>query len=115
MRPDTPQRYEYITVEQVKGNIGNFLLVRPWTQFFDLKGRKEIPLSYAENVIMRDCNCRCEVWFNVEREDTQYLLSGIHMQNLQIETTERNGLTEENRCVLTVENVFVNGEEILNN
>lgn len=38
MRPDTPQNYEYITVEDVKGSAQNFLFVRPWTQFFDMKG-----------------------------------------------------------------------------
>ena len=114
MRPDTPQRYEYITVEEVTGKIDNFFLVRPWTQFFDLKDRKEIPLSYAENVIMRDCNCLCDMWFNVERADEQYLLSGIRMENLQIQAMVRNGLTEENRCGVAVKNVFVNGEKILN-
>ena len=34
MRPDTPQHYEYVTVENIKGTTGSFLVVRPWTQFF---------------------------------------------------------------------------------
>ena len=39
MRPDTPQQYEYVTVEDIEGNAKNFILVAPWTQFYDLKGR----------------------------------------------------------------------------
>ena len=38
LRPDTPQHYEYITIEDVQGReIKNFLNVNPWTQFFDLR------------------------------------------------------------------------------
>ena len=33
MRPDTPQHYEYVRVEDFTGNCRNCLLVRPWTQF----------------------------------------------------------------------------------
>lgn len=40
MRPDTPQHYEYITLENIEGNITNFININPWTQFFDLKDRK---------------------------------------------------------------------------
>lgn len=42
MRPDTPQHYEYILVENIKGNANRMLNVSPWTQFFDLKGEKDI-------------------------------------------------------------------------
>ena len=34
MRPDTPQHYEYVTIENVEGNCGSFLVIRPWTQIF---------------------------------------------------------------------------------
>ena len=38
LRPDTPSRYEYITVEKVEGNIlGSFININPWTQFLTLK------------------------------------------------------------------------------
>jgi polygalacturonase len=35
MRPDTPQRYEYITVENIKGQAHSMIFVKPWRQFFD--------------------------------------------------------------------------------
>ena len=40
MRPDTPQNYEYILIEDITGSTGKVLSIRPWTQFFDLKGEK---------------------------------------------------------------------------
>ena len=54
MRPDTPQHYEYISVEDIKGKIDSFININPWTQFYDLKDRKDIPLSYADNVVIKN-------------------------------------------------------------
>ena len=33
MRPDTPQHYEYISVEDMEGKIDSFININPWTQF----------------------------------------------------------------------------------
>lgn len=83
MRPDTPQNYEYIRVEGITGNAKSFLYIKPWTQFFDLKGRKDIPLSYGSHVTMQDIDFECDVFFNVEASD-QYLLSDFLFKNLRI-------------------------------
>lgn len=56
MRPDTPQRYEYVTVEDVVGDVNYFLYIHPWTQFYDLKDREDIPRSYADHITLRRCN-----------------------------------------------------------
>lgn len=61
MRPDTPQHYEYITVEDIEGKIESFINIHPWAQFFDLKDRKDVPLSYADNITMRNCKCVCVI------------------------------------------------------
>ena len=106
MRPDTPQHYEYITVEQIKGKITNFINVNPWTQFYDLKDRKEIPLSYADHVTMRDCECECNIYFNVSPKEDQYLLSDFTLENLKI-TTKRPGFAHEVIKDVKVENVNV--------
>lgn len=55
MRPDTPQRYEHILIDGIKGEAKYFFYVRPWTQFFDLKGREDIPMSYGEHITVRNC------------------------------------------------------------
>lgn len=52
MRPDTPQHYEYVTVENFTGHCKNFLLVRPWTQFFKPEQRDDMPLSQCNNIVI---------------------------------------------------------------
>ena len=84
MRPDTPQNYEYITVEAVEGNARAFLYVRPWTQFFDLKGRPDKPMSYSSHITMRDIRLDCDRFFDVVRAEEQYRLSDFRFENLQI-------------------------------
>ena len=46
MRPDTPQQYEKESVENMTGRCGSFLVVRPWTQFFNPVERADMPASY---------------------------------------------------------------------
>ena len=82
MRPDTPQRYEDITIERVSGKVESVLFVKPWTQFFDLKGRKDIPMSYASNITFRDCNLEYKIKENVEEAPDQFKLENIYWQNL---------------------------------
>ena len=85
MRPDTPQLYEYVTVENIEGNGKNFLLVAPWTQFYDLKGRASIPMSYSNHITMRNITFDCNVFFNVKQQEDQYHLSNFTFENLVIQ------------------------------
>ncbi len=85
MRPDTPQLYEYILVENISGNTNHFLYIRPWTQFFDLKGRTDIPISYASHITLKDIGMECGTWFNVEASD-QYSLSDFTFERLELKT-----------------------------
>ena len=88
MRADTPQNYEYILVEDIKGNAKSFLYVKPWTQFFDLKDRKDVPMSYSDHVTMRNIDFDCDVFFNVSASE-QYKLSNFKFENLNIKA--KNG------------------------
>ncbi len=85
MRPDTPQLYEYVTVEDIEGKGKNFLLVAPWTQFYDLKGRASIPMSYSNHITMRNITFDCNVFFNVKQQEDQYHLSNFTFENLVIQ------------------------------
>ena len=89
MRPDTPQRYEYITVEDITGPVKNFLLIAPWKQFYNLKGRKDSPLSYSDHIVMRNCNCDCETFFNAQKQDEVYRLSNFTFENLNIKAKNK--------------------------
>lgn len=88
MRPDTPQEYENILIEDISGKINNFLNINPWTQFFDLKGRKDILLSYAHNIKLSNCDCVCDKYFNVLPEPKQYKLSNFSFENIKIKATD---------------------------
>lgn len=83
MRPDTPQHYEYILVEDITGDAKSFLVVKPWTQFFDLKGRTDKPVSHANNVTMRNIRLECNTFFDVKASE-QYNLDHFTFENLQI-------------------------------
>lgn len=83
MRPDTPQKYEFITVENIKGQAYSMIYVKPWTQFYDLKGRKDTPLSYSENVTLRNIKLDCEVFFDVAITEHDRL-SDFTFDNLKI-------------------------------
>ena len=88
MRPDTPQQYEYILVEDITGDADHFLYIKPWTQFFDLKDRKDIPISYSNHVTMRNIDFKCDNFFSVEKSD-QYQLTNFTFENLNIKA--KNG------------------------
>ena len=58
MRPDTPQHYEYVLVENITGQCERFLFINPWTQFFKA-GDREMPLSRCNNITMRNIQLEC--------------------------------------------------------
>jgi len=106
MRPDTPQHYEYITAEDIEGKIINFININPWTQFFDLKDRKDIPLSIADHIVMKNCNGECSIYFNVTKDEKQYLLSDFVFENLNIKA-KKDGFNEDAIKNVIVKNVVV--------
>jgi polygalacturonase len=92
MRPDTPQNYEYVLVEDIQGqDIGNFIFIRPWTQFFDLKGEQVSGTSKIQHVTMRNIKLDCNNFFNVgaakEISPAQgfgYKMSDFRFENIQV-------------------------------
>jgi hypothetical protein len=83
MRPDTPQRYEFVRVEDVSGDARHFIYIKPWTQFLDLKGQQDMPRSAANHVTMKNITLDCETFFSVERS-AQYELTDFRFENLTI-------------------------------
>ena len=112
LRPDTPQHYEYIRVEQIEGNItGSFININPWTQFFDLKGRTDKPLSKVENITVRDCHCQCDTFFNVSSNKEQYLLSDFVFEDMDIRARSK-GCPYSEVDNITMNNVNVEEMEV---
>ncbi|SDZ86361.1 Glycosyl hydrolases family 28 [Porphyromonadaceae bacterium KH3R12] len=109
MRPDTPQSYEYVRVEEITGNVTSFLYIKPWTQFFDLQGQKEAPLSYGKNITMRNITLNCDIFFDVSKSD-QYILSDFTFENLNIRTKTPDIYTDY-IINFTLKNVQINSKE----
>ncbi|MCM1045036.1 MAG: glycosyl hydrolase family 28 protein [Candidatus Gastranaerophilales bacterium] len=104
MRPDTPQRYEYLRVEDIQGEVVNFLDIYPWTQFYDLGDREDIPLSYADHLSFFRCDMECDSFFHVLEQPDQYRLSDFHFEDLKIRARDVSFLREAVEGV-TVERV----------
>ena len=84
LRPDTPQCYEHILVENITGKSANFLNINPWSQFFDLKGRTDLPISHVDGLTIRGCRFECDTYFNVKADEAHYHLSNIALEDLDI-------------------------------
>lgn len=88
MRPDTPQHYEYVRVEDFKGNCGSFLVVRPWTQFFKPEKRDDMPLSQCNNICFRNIQMDCKNFFDVGTSD-KYRLTDFSFENINVTDTKK--------------------------
>ena len=74
MRPDTPQHYEYVLVENITGQCGSFLFIHPWTQFFKPEKRDDMPLSRCNNVTMRNNQVEAKKMLDVKTSDKYELV-----------------------------------------
>ena len=74
MRPDTPQHYEYVLVENITGHCGRFLFIHPWTQFFNPGDRKDMPLSRCNNVTLRNIKVDTKTMIDVKTSDKYELI-----------------------------------------
>lgn len=120
MRPDTPQNYEYVLVEDIEGhNIGNFIFIRPWTQFFDLKGEQITGTSTGRNITMRNIKLDCTNFFNVGIADKNSTtpgykpkLSDFKFEN--IEVTAKSFLDIDTSIIenFKLKNVIVNKKKL---
>lgn len=110
MRPDTPQLYEYILVENVKGNSHSLLFVKPWKQFFDLQGRKDVPLSYSDHVTLKNIEVKCDIFYDVAVSEYDKL-SNFTFENFKVES--KNPAFDKSVVKgFTLKNVVVNGAAI---
>lgn len=112
MRPDTEQNYEYITVEGIRGNVHSMLYVKPWTQFFDLKGRKDMPYSRSSNVVLGNINLNCKVLFDVQKALDQYSLKDFTFKEIEVTASDRPEIHVDYVENFTLKNVKVNGQKV---
>ena len=109
-RPDTPQCYEYVLAENISGKTANFLNINPWTQFYDIKGRTDLPVSRGENITVRNCRFECDTYFNVKADEEHYHLRNLTLEDLDI-TAANIGFDASCAEKLTVRNVRLTEKE----
>ena len=108
MRPDTPQHYEYVTVEDMTGDCTSFLVVRPWTQFFKPEERKDMPLSQCNNITIRNIQMDCKNFFDVGKSE-KYRLLDFTFENVDVKD-QKNAFDASLIENCKVKNVVINGE-----
>lgn len=105
MRPDTPQHYEYVRVEDFEGNCGSFLVVRPWTQFFKPEERADMPISQCNNISFRNIRMDCMNFFDVGTSE-KYKLKDFTFENINV-TDEKKAFDPTMIENCTVKNVQI--------
>lgn len=107
MRPDTPQHYEFVTVENISGKTGSFLVVRPWTQFYNRQERADMPMSQCNNIVMKNIDMECRNFFDVGASD-KYVLKDFTFENINVED-RKNAFVDSLIENTTVKKVTING------
>jgi polygalacturonase len=110
-RPDTPQCYEYVLMENIRGRAAHFLNINPWRQFYDNGGRTDIPVSKARHITLRNCEFDSDVFFNVKADEEQYHLSDFTLENITVRAADISFYTETIENLKQNEVVLIQKEE----
>ncbi len=82
MRPDTPQSYRQVLVENIKGHVRNGIEVSAWTQFYNKLDRDDMPISRVDNVTVRNVDVTTTKGFYKNAESADYITSGFDFSNI---------------------------------
>ena len=112
MRPDTPQHYENVRVENFTGKCRNCLLIKGWTQFYEKQERPDMPISQCHDITFKGINMDCGNFFNVAKSD-KFILKNFTFEDCDVKdgTPQFDGKLIENTVV---RNVKINGETVAN-
>ena len=114
MRPDTPQHYEYVRVENFTGNCRSFLLVKPWTQFYQKEERDDMPLSRCNDITFKKIRMNCGTFFDV-RGSEKYALKNFMFEDVDVKDKAKvKAFVNHPIDQLILKSVVVNGEQINN-
>jgi alpha-L-rhamnosidase len=114
LRPDTPQLYEDLHYRNITlaGNEddprGPIFEVRPWKQYFDLKGQPP-PKSTVRNVTVNGIKGSFGSFGEIQGNPGQSTLSGFTLKNIDVQLKDPK-LTVDSGIDLNVENVRVNNQ-----
>ena len=110
LRPDTPQRYEDITLENITlAGGGRLLNIAPWRQFFDLQGQPP-PSRQVSDITIRNVRGTYRA-LGVLQGNPGDILRNITLENINVTLTDTRfvpGPVEN----LVIKNVAINGKPL---
>lgn len=110
LRPDTPQIYEDIHLRNIALDNagGEILIIRPWTQYVDLKGQAP-PQSTVRNITLTGIHGRFGAFGEIRPNPGQTAIADIRVKDVDVQLTQQGGLAISGATDVTFENVVVNG------
>lgn len=110
MRPDTPQTYRNVLVDNARGRVRAGVEVQTWKQFFNPLEREDMPESRVDNVTVRNVEVDCVRDFYKDTPDGTYSLSNFRFHN--IKATDKAGDFDVSRIQnCDVKDVDVKGKD----
>lgn len=110
MRPDTYQTFENITVDNVTGQCGTIIEMRPWKQFYNMEGSKEKPFGIIRNITVSNVKVKCSQFGEIAGNPLDKV-SGFVFRNIKA-TAKVPELKTKYKGV-KAENVIVNGAPLV--
>jgi alpha-L-rhamnosidase len=109
LRADTPQHYENIRFRGIRldADGGTIIAVRPWTQYFDLKGAPA-PKSVVRDISLEDIKGRYGAFGRIAPNPGQTSISDILLKDIDVRLAQGE-LDASGVDKLRFENVVVNG------
>lgn len=92
------------------GKTRSGLVIRPWTQYYNMKDRKDMPRSYCRNVTLKNIKMDCQNFFDVGTSE-KYDLSNFTFENVAV-TDVKNAFDKNVIENTTVKNVNINGKKM---
>ncbi len=109
LRPDTPQRYENILIENINGYCDELIKTLPWTQFYDLKDKSTPPPSIVTNIKFNNLNIDCNTIGVIQGNESD-TIKNISFENSQLNCNGSNLLENDYLDNISFNNVWVNGK-----
>lgn len=109
MRPDTPQKYINVLIENITGIARRGVVAEPWNQFYNLLKRDDMPRSGISNVTLRNINVTCTNKFYAIKPSDKYDLECFTFDNIKAQDT-KGGFDTSFIKNCKVRNVSINGK-----
>ncbi len=110
MRPDTPQQYEYVTVDGVEGKTKSFLYIRPWSQFYNPQKRDDMPESFCRHITIKNISMDCVNFFDVSTS-SKYDLCDFSFENIKV-SDQKNAFDAHLIDNTKIKNVVINNKKL---